>query len=132
MLDFTIIECDQDLMQALVNCAASALLGSSFQLKCIPTAICILTKDGGTGFQVDPSLEQITSMRQHFTHKLFAVVDSQKEEFIYSSIQPLTWTTTPGESKANSSALDLEALEKLMGLALSCGKKIHEFIIESS
>ena len=132
MLDFTIIECDQDLLQSLVNCAASALLGSSFQLKCIPTAICILAKDGGTAFQVDPSLEQISSMRQQFTHKLFAVVDSQKEEFIYSSIQPLSWTTTSADDRANSSALDLDALEKLMGLALSCGKKIHEFIVESS
>jgi ribonuclease PH len=30
LFDFTVIECDQDLMQALVNCAAGALLGSKF------------------------------------------------------------------------------------------------------
>ena len=68
-------------------------------------------------------------MRNQFTHKLFAVVDSQKEEFIYSSIQPLNWTK--GEEHENSSALDLDALENMMGLALSCAKKIHEYMIES-
>jgi len=132
MFDFTVIECDQDLVQALVNCTASALLSSSFQLKCIPAAICILLKDCGAANQVDPSLDQIANMRQNFTHKLFVVVDSQKEEFIYSSIQPLSWSSAPGGDQANSSALDLEALEKVMGLALSCGKKIHEYMIESA
>lgn len=63
MFDFTVIECDQDLLQALVNCAASALLSSRFQLKCVPTAICILIKECGSSFQVDPNLESISSMR---------------------------------------------------------------------
>ena len=30
LFDFTVIDCDQDLMQALVNCAASALMNSKF------------------------------------------------------------------------------------------------------
>ena len=98
-------------MQALVNCASAALLASKFQLKCIPTAICILRKEGT--FKVDPSLSDINEMRQVYSHKLFVVADSQKEEFIYSNLAALTWR---GE-KTNEEALDLESLEKLMGLA---------------
>lgn len=62
------------------------------------------------------------------------MVDSQKEEFIFSSLVPLSWSSDPSNdasnADANTDALDLEGLEKLMGLALSCGKKLHDFIIE--
>ena len=130
MFDFTVIECDQDLLQALVNCAASALLSSRFEVKCIPTAICILIKDCGDSFQADPNLESIATMRQNYAHKLFAVVDSQKEEFIFSSLVPLSWASDPSGDASNANALSLEGLEQLMGLALSCGKKLHDFIID--
>jgi ribonuclease PH len=124
LFDFTVIDCDQDLMQALVNSAASALLASKFQLKCIPTAICILRRKDG--FKVDPSLSDIQGMRQEYSHKLFAVLDSQKDEFIYSSLMPLSWR---GEGQ-NQDALDLEEMEKLMGLANSCCKKMHEYVVD--
>jgi len=42
---------------------------------------------------------------------------------------PLSWTPDPSGDASNADALDLEALESLMGLALSCGKKLHDFII---
>jgi hypothetical protein len=124
LFDFTVIDCDQDLIQALVNCAASALLASKFQLKCIPTAICILRS--GDSFKVDPCLADISEMRSQYSHKLFCVLDSQKEEFIFSSLTALSWR---GE-KNNEDALDLESLEKLMGLAQSCCAKMHEYVVE--
>ena len=124
LFDFTVIDCDQDLMQALVNCAASALLASKFQLKCIPTAICILRQ--GDTFKVDPTLAEIQEMRQRYSHKLFVVSDSQKEEIIFSSLNSLSWR---GESH-NEEALDLESLEKLMGLASSCCSKMHEYLVD--
>lgn len=74
LFDFTVIDCDQDLMQALVNCASCALMASKFQLKCIPTAICILRSSDS--FKVDPSLSDIQEMRQRYSHKLFCVLDS--------------------------------------------------------
>jgi ribonuclease PH len=92
LFDFTVIECDQDLLQALVNCAAGALLSSKFQLKCVPTAVTVLLKKGGAEYAIDPTLEAITSMRQHYTHKLFSVMDSQKQEFIFTSLTPLSWS----------------------------------------
>ena len=58
------------------------------------------------------------------------MVDSQKEEFIFSSLVPLSWRADPSDDASNADALDLEGLEKLMGLALSCGKKLHDFIID--
>ena len=84
MINFTIIECDQDLMQALVNCGASALMNSSFKLKCFPIGICLLAGENGKEMQLDPTLKTITKMRQDYSHKLFAVIDVFKEEFIYS------------------------------------------------
>ena len=125
LFDFTVIDCDQDLMQALVNCAASALMTAKFQLKCIPTAICILY--GPEGYKIDPTLTEIQEMRQKHSHKLFCVLDSQKEEFVFSSIQSLGWRN--GEDGQNADAIDLESLEKLMGLAQSSCAKMHEFIV---
>ena len=91
MFNFTIIECDQDLMQALINCASIALSNSNFQLKCIPVAICILRKSDDE-YVVDPSIEEIKTMRHHqITHKLLTVTDVNKEELIYSSLLPLNW-----------------------------------------
>mmetsp|Transcript_11785 Transcript_11785/g.19891 ORF Transcript_11785/g.19891 Transcript_11785/m.19891 type:complete len:166 (-) Transcript_11785:188-685(-) len=86
IFDFTVIECDQDIVQALVNCAATALMQSPFKLKCIPTAIYILIDNSehsrvelAKRALVDPSLKQIGEMRQKFTHSLLAVCDSQKD-----------------------------------------------------
>ena len=48
-------------------------------------------------------------MKKDYTHKAFVVADSDKEEFIYSQISPVRWTSTP--SSQNSDALTLDGLE---------------------
>ena len=128
LFDFTVIECDQDLLQALINCAAGALLNSKFQIKCVPTAITILLKKGGSEYAIDPTLEDITTMRQTYSHKLFAVMDSQKQEFIFTSLTPLSWNQSKDDE--NTDTLDLEALQNVMGLSQSCGLKMHDFMVE--
>ena len=42
-------------------------------------------------------------------------MDSQKQEFIYQSLTPLSWNQE--QEADNEDALDLEAIEKIMGLA---------------
>lgn len=60
LIDFDVIQCEQDLMQALTNCATANLLSSGFRLKCIPTAICILVDsskvENEERYLIDPSL----------------------------------------------------------------------------
>ena len=57
MFDFTVIECDQELMQALINCAAGTLMQSRFQLKCIPIGVCIMIKKDSKEFEADPNVK---------------------------------------------------------------------------
>ena len=40
--NFTIIEMDSDILQAMVNCASIALLNSKFTCRCLPVAVCLL------------------------------------------------------------------------------------------
>ena len=117
------------MMQALVNCAGSALLASNFRVKCIPAAISVLV--GKDGFLVDPTIEQISS-RLDFSHKCFTVVDADKEEYLYSTLQPLGWhkETKAGATAANAGALTFSAIQKVMGVTLSAGKAVHEHILE--
>ena len=118
MLDFDVIECDQDLMQALTNCAAANLLSSGFRLKCVPTVICILadvSKGESERYLVDPTLSELALAKTTHSHKLFAVADCQKEEFIYTELRAYSHL-----------GMDVEDLEKLMGLSLSCCKKMLE------
>ena len=121
LVDFDVIECEQDLLQALTNCAASNLLASGFRLKCVPTAICVLAdeaKEDAEKYLVDPTLAQLAQAKSTHTHKLFAVLDSQKEEFIYTDLRSYT-----------HQGMGAEGMERLMGVALSCGKKMHECIM---
>ena len=69
-------------------------------------------------------------MRQHYTHKLFSVMDSQKQEFIFTSLTPLSWSQ--GADDENADVLDLEGLQNVMGLSQSCGLKMHDFMIEQA
>ena len=82
-------------MQALVNAAAYNLAESQFRLKCIPAAICIMKRDDDKAtdqYVVDPSLQELANCKP-FSAKLFAVVDAGKEEFIYSSLKMLKFTS---------------------------------------
>ena len=99
-------------MQALVNAAAVNLTKSGFKCKCVPAAVCVLKKEQ---LSVDPSLQQMSSAES----KLFAVVDADKEEFIYSELKQQTVT-----------GLELDEVERLMGLALSSGKAVHGFMLK--
>ena len=76
LLNFTIIECDQDLTQVLINSGAQALMNSNFKIKCIPIAICILAGQSGEKVEVDPTLETITTMCNDFSHKILVVCDT--------------------------------------------------------
>ena len=82
-------------------------MNANFNLKCVPVAISLLlnNEEEESEIVVDPSLQAITNMRQSYTHKLFAVVDVPKEEFIYSSMQSLNWSKA---SPANQNALKLD------------------------
>lgn len=128
LLSFTVIQCDQDLMQALVNCASSALAESQFKMKCIPASVCLLVAADGAEIVSDPSNDQINRMKKDFTHKALVVADADKDEFIYSQVQPVRWTAGP--SNQNTDALSLDGIEKVMGAALSACKKVHAFILE--
>ena len=71
-------------------------------------------------------------MRQNYTHKFFAVLDCPKEEFIYTDLMPLGWTTASANDFSNSQALDLDTMENLMGASLSSACKLHEYVIEQN
>ena len=132
MFNFTVIQCDQDLLQALVNCASQSLMGSQFRVKCVPTAICMLVANTSkdTKIVMDPTLDQLKTMRAEFSHKVFIVADSQKEEFVYSQITPIAWTSDAEHQ--NSLALDFTGLEMIMGTGLSCCKKMHDFVVSQA
>ena len=49
---------------------------------------------------------------------LFAVVDSDKEEFLFSEL-----------TNSSHDGIELDVLEKLMGLALSSGKAVHAHML---
>ena len=78
-LEFDIISCDQNLMQALINAAAVNLAQSGFRCKCIPAAITVALTDK---MAVDPASADAINA----TSILFAVVDSDKEEFLFSEL----------------------------------------------
>jgi len=94
VFDFTVIECDQFLIQALVNCAATALLQTKFQLKCIPTAVCILLNNRPEAsetalldkIKIDPCLKEVSEMRRSYSHNLVVVCDSQSDEILLTEL----------------------------------------------
>lgn len=43
--NFSVIEMDCDIIQALVNCASAALLKSSLHCRCLPIAVTMLLKN---------------------------------------------------------------------------------------
>ena len=63
---------------------------------------------------IDPSGKVVKQSSSH----LLAVVDSDKEEFLFSEL-----------TNASHTAIDLEMLEKLMGAALSSGKAVHAHML---
>lgn len=130
IINFTIIECNQDLLQALVNAASFALLSSSLRMKCVPAAICVLSSEHLEEVCADPTLQEIQSMRQKYTHKSFAVVDAQKQEFLYSKVEPLNWRSDDNSSSSNSNALQLSEVTKLMGILMSTASKVQDLLIQ--
>lgn len=77
-------------MQALINAAAVNLAKSGFRCKCIPAAITVVL---GDAMAVDPTSKVVKQSSSH----LLAVVDSDKEEFLYSEL-----------SNGSNAAIDLE------------------------
>ena len=113
-------------MQALVNAASFALVSSNLRMKCVPAAICLLSSEDLKEVCADPTLQEIRDMRQTFTHKSFAVVDPQKQELLYSKVEPLNWH---GVADKNASALKLGDVTKLMGMLMSSATKVQEILI---
>ena len=127
-VNFTVVECNQDLMQALVNTASFALLSSNLRMKCVPAAICVLSSAHLEEVCTDPTLQEIQAMRQKFSHKCFAVVDAQKQEFLYSKIEPLDWSSIEADKSSNENALTLSQVSKLMGICQSAAAKVQEIL----
>lgn len=56
MCNFSVIELDQDIVMAMVNAMAVALLNSPFKCRCLPVAVAMQVLKNGAGYIVDPSL----------------------------------------------------------------------------
>ena len=98
-------------MQALINAAAVNLAQSGFRCKCIPAAITVSLSDKMT-------VDQTSAEAVNASTILFAVVDSDKEEFLFSEL-----------TNSSHVGIELDVLEKLMGLALSSGKAVHAHML---
>ena len=98
---FNIVELDQDILQAMVNCACAALLSSSLKCRCLPVAITMLHAPTPNNVLVDPSVNELTHVRK-FAHKLRLVFNPDTEELIYSSME---------ETILHAKPMELETIE---------------------
>ena len=119
---FSVVELDQDILQAMVNCASVALLSSSLKCRCLPIAICLLHAPTPNNVLVDPSISELRSTGK-FVHKMHLVFNPDTEELLYSNLEE-----TNGQAWAKP--LTLENTEQLVGVGLAAAKIIQQWVLQ--
>ena len=114
---FSIVELDQDILQAMINCAAVALLSSSLKCRCLPVAICVLHVPTPNNIFVDPSLSELRGGMRKFR----LVFNPDTEELIYSCME-----------SRGSGSLTMENVEQIVGVGLAAAKKIQTWILQAT